>query len=285
LDCIVSQFKDKELYNQVEIVISDNASKDNTEELVKKYQKDFSNIRYFRNLRNLGYDRNVNNVITKATGDFCWTLSDDEFIKKDTLKFVLNIIKNNLDISHICIDSNNILNGNEIRYFKDGNDWLLKMGVAGGLVSQNIFNKKYLPSNREKYYDNLWIHLSLVLEVIAHRPSVLIKNIFRPTNHPCGSGWEHGDSFFTYIYLKKIIQDLHKFGYDQEIIDKLVNDFAKGLPRDIASAKIHGLKRSFANLKLLIKEFFHFPILLFISVLVFLTPVTILKKIKNFKNR
>jgi len=285
LDCIVCQFKNKEVYNQVEIVISDNASEDNTQELVKKYQKDFTNIRYFRNSRNLEFDRNVDIVITKSEGNFCWTLSDDEFIEKDALKFIFNIIKNNLDVAYICIDSNNILKGNKIRYFKDGDDWLANVGLTGGLISQNIFNKEYLPSNREKYYDNLWIHLSLVLEVIAHRPNILIRNIFKSTNHPCSHGWEKGNSFFTYICLKKIIQDLHKYRYDKRIINRLTNGFAKGLSRNIASAKIHGLKISFSNFKLLIKEFYNYPFWLFVSILVFFTPRFILKKIKNFKNK
>jgi len=288
LDSIVCQFGDKEAYDQIEIVISDNASKDNTQKLVKKYQKDFSNIRYFRNLENLEFNRNVDNVLEKSKGAFCWTLSDDEFIKKDTLKFILDIIKNNLNTSHICIDSNNILKNDEVRYFKDGDDWLANIGLTGGLLSQNIFNRKYLPANREKYYDNLWIHLSLVLEIIAHRPAILIRNIFKSTNHFCEGTWiEKGHAFITYICLKKIIQNLLQYGYNKRIIDNLLNDFAKGLPKNIASAKIHGLKITFNNFKILVKEFFYSPFWLSVSILVFFTPtfvIQILKKLLNLDN-
>jgi len=286
LDCIVCQFKDKEAYDQIEIVISDNASKDNTQKLVKKYQEDFPNIRYFRNQSNLEFDRNVDNVLEKSKGAFCWTLSDDEFIKKDTLKFILDTIKSNLDIAYICIDSNNILGDKEVRYFKDGNDWLTNIGLTGGLLSQNIFNRKYLSANREKYYDNLWIHLSLVLEIIAHRPAILIRNIFKSTKHSCKGSWiEKGHAFITYICLKKIIQNLLQYGYDKKIINNLLNNFARGLPKNVVSAKIHNLKISFSNFKLLIKEFFYSPFWLFISILVFFTPTSILKKIKRFKNK
>lgn len=286
LDSIVCQFKDRDIYEQVEIVISDNASEDNTQELIIEYQKDFSNIRYFRNSTNLGFDRNVDNVITMSQGDFCWTLSDDEFIEEESLGFLLNIINNYPDISYICIGDYSILQDEEVRYFKNGNDWLKNIGLTGGLISQNIFNKIYLPSNREKYYDNLWLHFSIALEIIAHRPAILIKNIFKkPTENNFCRWAVNGWAFITYIRLKKNVQDLPPLGYDKKIIDDLLNVLAIGLPKIIASAKIHGLRTDWKNLKLLVNEFFVYPFWLIMSVLVFFTPtfiLNILKKIKKF---
>ena len=286
LNCIVCQFEDKKVYSQVEIVISDNASEDNTQELIKEYQKDFSNIRYFRNSRNLWFDRNVDNVITKARGIFCWMSNDDELIEKDALKFILNIIKNNLDIGYIRIDSNNILENKEIRYFKDGNDWLTNIGLTGGLLSQNIFNKKYLRSDRQKYYDNLWIHFSIALELIVDKPSILIKNVFKTAGREDFCRWAvNGFTIVTYTQLKKIIQKLPQQGYDKKVINKLLNGFARDLPKNVVSAKIHGLKINFSNFKLLVKEFSYSPFWSFISILVFFTPSFILKKVKRFKDK
>ncbi len=58
LDSIVCQFDDQEIYNQVEVIISDNASEDNTTEVVAEYQKKYENIRYFRNKENVGAAKN-----------------------------------------------------------------------------------------------------------------------------------------------------------------------------------------------------------------------------------
>ena len=43
----------------IEIVISDNASQDNTTQLVETYKAKYPNIKYFRNVENIGAIRNV----------------------------------------------------------------------------------------------------------------------------------------------------------------------------------------------------------------------------------
>jgi glycosyltransferase involved in cell wall biosynthesis len=54
LDSIVPQFDNKEFFDKTEIIISDNDSPDNTFDIVKKYQKKYNNIKYFKNHTNLG---------------------------------------------------------------------------------------------------------------------------------------------------------------------------------------------------------------------------------------
>ena len=120
LDNIVCQFKNREVNDQVEIVISDNASEDNTRKVVEEYQKRFSNIRYFKNSQNLGFDRNVDRVISEAKGVFCWTLSDDDYLQNKALKFVIKAIKENPEVAYIFIDSKK--DNQVIVHYQTGND-------------------------------------------------------------------------------------------------------------------------------------------------------------------
>lgn len=287
LDNIVSQFSDEDVYRSIEIVISDNASPDNTKELVEEYQKKFGNIRYFRNEKNLEFIRNVDNVISKAKGEFCWTLSDDDHIRDNSLKFLLFILNNNPDIAFFCIDQSSLPSGKDMEYCRDGNEFLEKFGLMGGLVSQNIFNKKYLLDDRTKYYDNYWIHFSLAKEISAKRPVILIKNIFREQDYRICE-WASleggGHNLTVFIALKKIIQNLPKYGYEPDVINKLLKDFASGLPRVVASAKIYGLKIRFNRLKMLAGQFYQYPFWLFLSLVVFFTPAVVFKVLKKIKN-
>ena len=73
---------DNSLNKSVEIVVSDNASTDDTANTVKEFQKKFDNIKYFKNETNLGFDRNMLNVVAKSTGEYCLTLGDDGFASK-----------------------------------------------------------------------------------------------------------------------------------------------------------------------------------------------------------
>ena len=93
LDSIVDQFENKEIYNQIEVVISDNASTDETTEIVKSFQVKFKNIRYFRNDTNLGVDRNILNMVEKSSGEYCLPIGDDDGFFQKSFPYIINRIK------------------------------------------------------------------------------------------------------------------------------------------------------------------------------------------------
>ena len=93
LDSIAVQFENKEVRDQMEVVISDNASSDNTAEVVKKYTDKYPNIRYFRNAANVGFDKNLLNVVEKSVGEYCLPIGDDDAFFPDSFEFILEKIK------------------------------------------------------------------------------------------------------------------------------------------------------------------------------------------------
>ncbi len=89
LESIVTQYKNPDVFEQVEIVISDNASDDDTTNVVENFQKQFSNISYYRNDTNVGFDKNILNVVEKSTGTYIFTLWDDDALFPDTLAYII----------------------------------------------------------------------------------------------------------------------------------------------------------------------------------------------------
>ncbi|WGV27383.1 glycosyltransferase family 2 protein [Halotia branconii] len=74
-------------FEDFELVISDNASTDKTEEICRAYVNQDKRIRYYRNEKNLGCARNFNRVFELSSGEyFKWAAYDDlhapEFISK-----------------------------------------------------------------------------------------------------------------------------------------------------------------------------------------------------------
>lgn len=124
LDSITYQFSQKDVYQRVEIIISNNNSKDKTEEVVKKFQEKFKNIRYYKNKRNIGNENTIK-VADYAHGDYIWFFSDDDFHKNDSLIRVLTVIQKykpdaiccNLDLSTKAGDE--ILDPNLLRIKQD----------------------------------------------------------------------------------------------------------------------------------------------------------------------
>lgn len=273
------------LNNDVEIFISNNASTDNTEEMVKSFQKNYQNIRYAKNDVNLGYDRNVDKVLTEARGNFCWTLSDDDYINDESIVYILSIIKENPNVAYICIDNDAIVDGKDGVKIKDGNELFQKYNsIIGGLLSQNIYNKDFLAKGREKYYGNLWFHLSVALETVGKNEMILVKNIFKGTDIYAECRWAKGGvNLTTFLSLKKIIENLVSLGFKRDVVKRTIKNLAKDLPHTVASAKLVGLKVSRDTVYKLCSEFYNYKFNLFIAVCVLFTPTFFLRVIRFLK--
>lgn len=84
----------KELGGLIEVCISNNASTDNTREVVTNFKEKYPDlIKYNENKNNLGSDRNILKVMEMSSGDFIWTFGDDDSIADNGLSEVVNLIK------------------------------------------------------------------------------------------------------------------------------------------------------------------------------------------------
>ncbi|MCK9613953.1 MAG: glycosyltransferase [Candidatus Omnitrophica bacterium] len=75
-----------------EIIISDNASSDNTEEVIKEYTEHYPCIKYNRNEKNIGLDDNAIKCIKLASGEYVWFCSDDDLPLFGTFKEIQSAI-------------------------------------------------------------------------------------------------------------------------------------------------------------------------------------------------
>ena len=78
---------------EIEIIVSDNASTDDTENVVKGIKD--SRIKYYRNNKNFGYSINILRMIKRATGDFIFYINDEDYIEPKTIFWILKIVKEN----------------------------------------------------------------------------------------------------------------------------------------------------------------------------------------------
>jgi glycosyltransferase involved in cell wall biosynthesis len=85
-----------EFQDIVEICISDNASKDETEKMLRDLKNQYPKlIRYQINKKNLGYDRNLLTVLQMANGKYAWTFGDYNLIVENGLEKIIDLIKKN----------------------------------------------------------------------------------------------------------------------------------------------------------------------------------------------
>ncbi len=86
--------------DEIEIVISDNASQDDTKEIVSKFKD--PRIKYFRNKKNVGMDGNFILVMKRATGKFIFLLMDEDEVELETIPWILSEIRKNNSLSQLC---------------------------------------------------------------------------------------------------------------------------------------------------------------------------------------
>ena len=90
LDSILPQ-----LSEEVELVIVDGASTDNTPEVVARYQSPY--IRYHRLPAKGGIDQDMNLSVQLASGEYCWLFSSDDVMNRDAIALVLKQIRLGID--------------------------------------------------------------------------------------------------------------------------------------------------------------------------------------------
>ena len=89
LDSILHQYQ-----NDIEIIVGDGASTDNTEEIIKDYLSDFPGcISYYKFDVKGGIDRDLIRTIEMARGEYCWLLSSDDVLRPEAIARVLNEIQ------------------------------------------------------------------------------------------------------------------------------------------------------------------------------------------------
>jgi abequosyltransferase len=146
---------DSSIYEQVEILISNNCSTDNTKEVVKSFLGEFPFI-YHENEENQGMDGNFLTCFELATGKYIWLLGDDDFIEESGLKNLLSYLdkKEEYGLVHI----NMIPTKNDIgsKIYLDMSKFLDDIGIWITFISGNIVNRKYVGTIDLRKYMGTW---------------------------------------------------------------------------------------------------------------------------------
>ena len=164
----------------VELVISDNASNDNTGEVVRKYQERYKNIFYSKNEEN-NMDRNFPTVICKAHGVFRKLCNDTLIFMDESINYMLSIIKDNIDKKPILFFMN-YANRRRRRkkytavnfdsFIKVASFWTTWIGGFG--IWEDDFE------GIENKFDGCEIHLwqtKILLEIVARKKVSIIDNV------------------------------------------------------------------------------------------------------------
>lgn len=182
LERIISQATD-----ECEIVVSDNASTDNTADVISEYSRRFNRLRYVRQEINNGLDQNFDNAVAHARGEYCWLLSDDDLLKPGAIATVLKAIRPGLslivvNVERCALGTSRVLLpkafavSQDRLYAPDEMDRLFAdLGGNCIVISCYVIKREtWIARAREPYYGSLCIHVGVIFQEPLPNETLLI---------------------------------------------------------------------------------------------------------------
>lgn len=81
-----------QIYRNIELIIVDDGSTDETAELIKSYKDD--RIKYIRHEKNMGLPQGLNTGFANSTGEYLTWTSDDNFYANEAIQKMLSFLQN-----------------------------------------------------------------------------------------------------------------------------------------------------------------------------------------------
>jgi abequosyltransferase len=103
--------------SDIEVIVLDGGSTDNTREIVERLQKTYSCIKYIWLENKGGIDKDLSLSVEKAGGEYCWLLSSDDLLEPGSIQMMINEIRSGQDI-YLCNRLECDINLNPIRFRK-----------------------------------------------------------------------------------------------------------------------------------------------------------------------
>jgi abequosyltransferase len=251
---------------QIQIAVSDNASTDNTAEVVEEYRKRFPHFDYKRNETNIGPDRNYLAAAAMASGEYCLIMGSDDAFAHVGIDKIFDYLKNKPDILlYNCIKCNfyldkiigtkftnykknptliSIFNEDDIvNYF----DNCLDYAGCFSYLSSSVFKTNKLSNNYDykKYVGTAYSAAAILLMImrdgclLCYTPECLV--LHRGEN----------DSFFTGSVTERIFLDIYGFKKISNSIFKKEKKAAAALMRIVYRTHMNamGTLRGFLRVK------------------------------------
>lgn len=186
LTALVGQIE-KITSHDVEVIVSDNDSTDDTKSVVEAFAANLKSVRliYFKNAKNIGFDANVNEAMSHASGEYSWLLSDDDEILDSAVQVVISNLRRygGPDLRFAFINYSihqggfDVPGGYEGALTKliDGRDLFSEVKLTNTFVSSNVFRTEcWRGVEANKYYGSLWVHLFAAREVLKIGKALII---------------------------------------------------------------------------------------------------------------
>jgi abequosyltransferase len=172
---------------RVELLISDNATQDETQTVVRRFLDEGLPIRYIRNETNIGPDRNFLQCFDLAAGKYVWIFGDDDVLEPGGLKRVLDHLSGDEEYDLVFIRPSGFTGAYTAKdpgsrkgftVFDRPQDLACEVHVFFTFISGNIVNKDRISAFPHRDFGELagtnLVQLSWVYTALEHHRRSLV---------------------------------------------------------------------------------------------------------------
>ena len=185
-----------QLTDEVEIVVLDGASPDDTAAVVGYYAARHPQIRYTRAKSNSGVDADFDQAVKLARGEHCWLFTDDDEFAPDAVATVLGELEDtsldllvvdaevrDVNLVHVFEPARLKVSGRRDYGPEDRDGFMIDAGDALSFIGGVIIRRSaWLARERARYYGSLFVHVGVIFQEpplararILARPLVRIR--------------------------------------------------------------------------------------------------------------
>jgi|GEM_PF-3712442 len=234
LESITGQVIKHQLYDSVEVVVSNNCSTDGTEEYLAALPVQYPGVsfRVNNNKENIGFVRNLLKTVETAGAKYWWFIGDDDAISPDVLPLVVDELKQNPGSPAFIFNQqglNKITRNEDISIQQCAEQYYYYMGnavtVCDTVLSRQAIKEYYTEVTSTCWPQTCLYFMSMFFSTIEKpvRVSTIEAFKFNVQNNVNASGY--------YLYAHFLA--MFKLGYaiaDKFNCPSFVNWFPKGIP-------------------------------------------------------
>ena len=245
--CLESLIPQARKYN-IPIYVSDNASTDNTTEMLDHFKKNYPYLYSKTNSKNMGVDKNMVSAVHMASSRYVWALGARRIILPGVVDKIYNILnQNTLDLL-ILNDLNPTFSAPKSDTYSSAHDIFRELNRnLTGLGFQILPLEAWKTEVAEKYAETDWTVFGVALEYIANKNNLNAFFLSEPIATASGESKWIPRTFQIWTSWKKVINSLPYFYSDAEkecVIQKSVNYFFGGRGFNLIDRRAQGIYNS-----------------------------------------
>lgn len=243
LDFLSEEIKNLASLDDIEIIISDNASDDNTQEVIASFKKQCPEglaLTLNRNPNSIGLIGNLLYGYKNSRGFYHWTMGDDDYYRPGIINKILSACDHKA--AHIYINNSAFIHnpGDNLGYLSSlqqidisAKNPIIELAkkLPGCLmfISANVYREDLLKTViKKRIRNNICFPMFISFYCLSKGPTSIISDILIDDNYRDIS-WKN-DTYHVYRYaLPKIVRKICRMPIDKELKAELKLKFCKGV--------------------------------------------------------